>query len=120
MVGAGHAGRNLLSERESIQHSGNQAPIRGAHIPELDGIRALAIWMVLGDHLFYGLPNPPDALDHIPRIFLFVIGHGWLGVDLFFVLSGFLITGILLDSSPKPHSFNNFYARRFLRIVRLY
>lgn len=89
-------------------------------IPELDGIRALAIWMVLASHLFYGYPNPDGAFAHIPNVILGVISHGWLGVDLFFILSGFLITGILLDSKTRPAYFRNFYSRRALRILPLY
>lgn len=89
-------------------------------IPELDGIRALAIWMVLVNHLFNGYPNPEGALAHIPNVVLGVISHGWLGVDLFFILSGFLITGILLDSKTRPAYFRNFYSRRALRILPLY
>jgi len=92
----------------------------GAHIPELDGIRAVAVWMVLCAHLLYGGPTPKATLNVIPKFVGFVFGHGWLGVDLFFVLSGFLITGILLDSRDKPGYFRNFYARRFLRIIPLY
>jgi peptidoglycan/LPS O-acetylase OafA/YrhL len=97
--------------------SGNQMESR---IPELDGIRAIAIWMVLLVHLITGFPNPQGALSFLPRSMVVAIGHGWLGVDLFFMLSGFLITGILLDTRDRPHYFRNFYARRFLRIMPLY
>ena len=99
----------------------DKTPVRASmHIPELDGIRALAVWMVLGDHVIDGWPLPEAARAAIPHWMMFILGHGWLGVDLFFILSGFLITGILLDSREKPGYFRNFYARRFLRIIPLY
>ncbi len=89
-------------------------------IPELDGFRALALWMVLLNHALYGFTRYEGALSWIPRPIMEIIVHGWLGVDLFFLLSGFLITGILLDSKGKPRYFRNFYARRILRIIPLY
>jgi peptidoglycan/LPS O-acetylase OafA/YrhL len=91
-----------------------------SRIPELDGVRATAIWMVLLCHIFYGWAVPKGTFAHIPIAVRGILGHGWLGVDLFFVLSGFLITGILLDSRRKSRYFRNFYARRVLRIMPLY
>jgi peptidoglycan/LPS O-acetylase OafA/YrhL len=91
------------------------------HILELDGFRAIAILWVLLLHFVYGwAPIPPAALSRMPRVVVGAISHGWLGVDLFFILSGFLITGILLDARGKPNYFRNFYARRALRILPLY
>src|ERR1039458_207805 len=76
-------------------------------IPELDGIRAIAIWMVLLFHIFYGWVPVDHNFSPIPRVVMLIVAHGWLGVDLFFVLSGFLITGVLLDSRENtciaPH-----------------
>lgn len=89
-------------------------------LPELDGIRAIAILMVLFAHAFLGFPNAPGALAEIPSPVMQIIGHGWLGVDLFFILSGFLITGILVETKSRPHYFRNFYIRRALRIMPLY
>jgi peptidoglycan/LPS O-acetylase OafA/YrhL len=91
-----------------------------SRVPELDGIRAIAIWLVLAGHVGYGWPNPSGSFDHIPSVILQIVAHGWLGVDLFFVLSGFLITGILLDTKESPRYFQNFYMRRVLRILPLY
>jgi len=72
--------------------------------------------MVMIDHFWIGAkPN-----DGVERGVYHMLGNGWIGVDLFFVLSGFLITGILLDSKGKEGYFRNFYARRALRIFPLY
>ena len=100
-----------------------QAPppvTRRGRVAELDGIRALAILLVLGDHLIDGQAIARPVFASLPSPIRFVLGHGWMGVDLFFVLSGFLITGILLDTRGTPHYFKNFYARRVLRIFPLY
>jgi len=96
------------------------SPTDHSRVPELDGIRAIAIWMVLVAHIFEGWPAAEGTFQRIPGFMMQAIRHGWLGVDLFFILSGFLITGILLDSRAKPKYFRNFYARRFLRIMPLY
>jgi peptidoglycan/LPS O-acetylase OafA/YrhL len=87
------------------------------HIPALDGIRGLAILLVLGDHLLWGNDQASSA---ILRLFIALRASLWIGVNLFFALSGFLITGILWDTLGKPNFFRNFYARRSLRIFPLY
>jgi peptidoglycan/LPS O-acetylase OafA/YrhL len=89
--------------------------IRG-RMPALDGVRGLAILMVLIVHFF----ADTVATNRFEKLLVRVAGFGTYGVDLFFLLSGFLITGILLDSKGRGGFFANFYARRALRIFPLY
>jgi peptidoglycan/LPS O-acetylase OafA/YrhL len=101
-------------------HAARVDDVTARRIPELDGIRALAaLWVVL-HHAFYAWPTPDAALERWPSALMFVLSRGWLGVDLFFVLSGLLITGILLDSRERPSYWSHFYARRALRILPIY
>jgi peptidoglycan/LPS O-acetylase OafA/YrhL len=87
---------------------------RSHHIAALDGLRAVAMLAVVGCHLLFSRRVPTfDLLDRIAV-------RGWLGVDLFFVLSGFLITGILVDTRAKSGYFATFYKRRALRIFPIY
>jgi peptidoglycan/LPS O-acetylase OafA/YrhL len=93
------------------------APRPGGHIPALDGIRGLAVLMVLAFHIFQVEPVP-RAMPL--RLLYGATTFGQTGVDLFFVLSGFLITGILYDAKQSRRYFLNFYGRRALRIFPLY
>ena len=86
------------------------------HIASLDGFRGIAFLLVFVRH--YSLTSHVSSpvlrnLEHFGQI-------GWVGVDLFFTLSGFLITGILLDTVGQPGYLRNFFARRALRIFPLY
>jgi peptidoglycan/LPS O-acetylase OafA/YrhL len=91
-----------------------------ARIPELDGIRGTAIAMVLVWHYFrLGIAMAPAPASFLSRS-LVPLRLMWTGVDLFFVLSGFLIGGILLDARESTNYFQVFYIRRFFRIVPIY
>ena len=91
--------------------------LRG-HLPLLDGVRGLAVALVVFNHLGSAIAEP--FTNRADWLFAKLSGSAWLGVDLFFVLSGFLITGILADARGKQHYFRNFYVRRSLRIFPLY
>jgi peptidoglycan/LPS O-acetylase OafA/YrhL len=83
----------------------------GGHVRELDGLRALAVILVFLNHF-----APTESIPHVGVLY----DVGWIGVDIFFVLSGLLITGILLDSRNDEHYYRTFYVRRALRIFPLY
>ncbi|MBL9188082.1 MAG: acyltransferase [Opitutaceae bacterium] len=95
------------------------APLLGGHIRALDGLRGVAIALVLIGHFY-----PKNlVIDSYPTIALFLgrlVRPSGYGVELFFVLSGFLITGILLDTKGERGFLGKFYARRTLRIFPLY
>lgn len=126
-----HAERSLLDNPSSTALASEVLPLHKnrlpSHIPALDGIRGLAVILVLFCH---GTQRPYELLGD--EIFNTVFNNGldkailslsricFTGVDLFFVLSGFLITGILFDAKGKSHFFRNFYARRTVRIFPLY
>jgi peptidoglycan/LPS O-acetylase OafA/YrhL len=82
-----------------------------SYIPELQGLRGIAVLAVVVYHCH---PRLQGTWLYTASLW------GWAGVNLFFVLSGFLITSILLEAREKPHYFRNFYARRALRIWPVY
>jgi peptidoglycan/LPS O-acetylase OafA/YrhL len=89
-------------------------------MPELDSVRGIAITAVLLLHAFYWQYSS-FHFSGLPRLCLLATQPGWMGVNLFFVLSGFLITGILLETpKEKPQYFRRFYTRRALRILPAY
>ena len=91
-------------------------PGTSSRLPALDGLRGIAVLAVMLHHF-----SPWQPGDSGYRAFLAgITASGWAGVDLFFVLSGFLITGILYETRSGPHYFRTFYARRALRIFPAY
>lgn len=90
---------------------------RAVHLPSLDGIRGLAILLVIAHNVqMLDAPQMHGAV----ALTQFLLNFGWIGVPLFFVLSGFLITGILLDGMGQAHGLRHFIVRRALRIFPLY
>jgi peptidoglycan/LPS O-acetylase OafA/YrhL len=87
------------------------------YLPTVDGLRGLAIVMVLWHHAPH-LFVPGYIVEG--SFFWWMSSGGWMGVDLFFVISGFLITSILLSSRGQPHQVRDFFIRRGLRILPLY
>jgi peptidoglycan/LPS O-acetylase OafA/YrhL len=87
------------------------------HIPALDGLRGLAIILVYVYHYGGGTHHSSSKLIHG---FVWLKSSGWIGVDLFFVLSGFLITTILIGTRGNSNRVASFYVRRALRILPVF
>jgi peptidoglycan/LPS O-acetylase OafA/YrhL len=105
-------------EGSTVTSRVSELPRSGTHVPALDGLRGLAIALVMLLHFTQeGRLEPTTTVD---GLFAQVALLGWAGVDLFFVLSGFLITGILFEAKGSERFFRNFYMRRALRIFPLY
>src|ERR1044072_3335666 len=87
-------------------------------IPQLDALRGIAILLVIAWHYLANAEgvSPGSTLAYAQAVFRLT----WSGLDLFFVLSGFLIGGILLDNRTATNYFRVFYVRRFYRILPLY
>jgi peptidoglycan/LPS O-acetylase OafA/YrhL len=114
-----HRAWRVTDQGASNETSARASEIKAKkHLPALDGVRGLAILMVLGFH--FGVVLSSESTGAVERTLAKVVSYGDLGVDLFFVLSGFLITGILLDTARSRSYFSTFYIRRALRIFPLY
>ena len=111
-------GTNLLELRRETANDALAARTshKHKHLPALDGVRGVAVLMVFLVH-YGGGAKSSNFLLHIIGV---SVQAGWSGVTFFFILSGFLISGILLDTKESPNYFKNFYARRVLRIWPLY
>ena len=95
-----------------------QAEGEPRHVAALDGLRGVAFLMVFCFHASAIVRT--GAERGAAGLLLRLAGYGWTGVDLFFVLSGYLITGVLLGERDSLHYYRNFYARRALRIFPVY
>lgn len=93
------------------------------HVPDLDGLRGVATLVVIFAHavpVLWALLHGGYPFTRFDWGAFYAAHAGWVAVDLFFVLSGFLITGILLRAKGRPGYYKHFYVRRALRIMPLY
>lgn len=109
----------LTPDSQRVVYRSNRVAVEAwrGHLLPLDGLRGLAILLVLLLHFTTDMDIPAGTVAARVRS---VFQLGWVGVDLFFVLSGFLITGILVDNKGSRPYFRPFYARRALRILPVY
>jgi peptidoglycan/LPS O-acetylase OafA/YrhL len=105
-----------LAERPVSAAVAVRSADKGNHVPELDGLRGLAALCAVGYHYLFG---PALAIPSI-AILNTILEATPIALDTFFILSGFLIGGILLRSKESPNYYKTFYLRRFHRILPLY
>src|SRR5579862_3716375 len=94
----------------------SQGIFNGGRLPALDGLRGIAVALVVSWHYFFA----NLLLDPRTHKYALPFALNGTGVDLFFVLSGFLLTNILLENRDSPNYYKAFYARRAFRILPLY
>lgn len=105
---------------DEVEAKGDFANPATAHLPALDGVRGLAIALVLVVHCYNRGPDPKFSGSALDRLVDQLLRFGWSGVELFFVLSGLLVTSILLRRKRQNKPLGPFYARRLARIVPAY
>ena len=109
-----------MPDKENRDGSARDNIVVGHHYDFIDGLRGIAVLAVIWFHasvfFFEVLGGDTSGYDTYYRLTLL----GQTGVDLFFVISGFLITGILIDTADHEHKFKKFYIRRALRIFPIY
>src|SRR5206468_2282129 len=93
-------------------------PTAPPRVLALDGLRGMACLLVLSYH--YGTVLEVEGAPPLLRLLGRCTALNWCGVNLFFVLSGYLLGGICLRHRDAPHYFRAFYARRLCRVVPLY
>jgi peptidoglycan/LPS O-acetylase OafA/YrhL len=108
-----------LQPTEVSPEAASSSPLLKKQMPGLDILRGGAVLSVFFFHAFRSLDDGV-TFTHGTRVLQWITVGGWAGVNLFFVLSGFLITGILLDTRQRPNYWSSFYVRRVLRILPVY
>jgi len=111
--------RRVGGTAASTSESAVRLPRLG-HLPELDGIRGIAALMVFFHHLCFTDLDIAPWTNPVVRDLFWLSSFGDIGVDVFFVLSGFLITAILIRDRDNPDYYRDFYWKRALRILPLY
>src|ERR1700728_3270669 len=103
-----------------LSSSASARTVLTRHMPGLDLLRGLAILAVVFYHGFAYIVSALPWHTRLAGTLSLLTSFGWTGVNLFFTLSGFLITGMLIDSEGKPNFYSRFYIRRAFRILPAY